>query len=302
MIVFIDLSFLLFSEQINCIYILEKPYQIQGFSASWSIMAKKSTKAVKNAETGKTAPVKSKDADKKAKSEEKPEKAEGKAEKGDKKKRRVIPWSPVRNRMRKLGANMVQGSAVTALIRHLISTIDTVTKRSMELVKYSGRSKITDTDIQRAIEDADKGMSQSNTLSQVESGIAAMVEMFGTQPGFAVPDWYLTQKKRKSLNTSVESEKVVVEEEVEDEESEDETEESDEEVDEDADEEAEEETDEEEESDEDADEDADEAEEEDADEEADEEADEDEESDEESDEDAEETPAKETAAEPAKTA
>ena len=68
------------------------------------------------------------------------------------KKRRVFAWSPLRALMKKAGAQIVSREAVEALLFFLEERSKALTASSLKFAKHAKRKKITQADMQLAIE------------------------------------------------------------------------------------------------------------------------------------------------------
>ena len=68
------------------------------------------------------------------------------------KKRRVFAWSPLRALMKKSGAEIVSRDAVEALLYYLEERSKKLTGAALKFAKHAKRKKITQGDIQLAID------------------------------------------------------------------------------------------------------------------------------------------------------
>jgi histone H3/H4 len=68
------------------------------------------------------------------------------------KKRRVFAWSPLRTLMKKAGAVIVSRDAVEALLNYLEERSKQLTAASLKFAKHAKRKKITNADMQLAID------------------------------------------------------------------------------------------------------------------------------------------------------
>jgi histone H3/H4 len=68
------------------------------------------------------------------------------------KRRRVFAWSPLRELMKKAGAEIVSRDAVEQLLFYLEERAKKLTASALKLAKHSKRKKITQDDMKLAIE------------------------------------------------------------------------------------------------------------------------------------------------------
>lgn len=68
------------------------------------------------------------------------------------KKRRALAWTPLRDLMKKAGAEIASKDAVSLLIDTLESRAKDVTGKAVDIAKHSKRKKVMDIDIKMAIE------------------------------------------------------------------------------------------------------------------------------------------------------
>jgi histone H3/H4 len=106
------------------------------------------------------------------------------------KTKRCIPLSPIRNRMRKLGADVVQNSAVEVIVEYVITIVDTITKRALANVKFDKRAKILTQDIYKAIDEVSEGLKTSVELAKIGLGIQALVDMYSKKEHMKIPQYY----------------------------------------------------------------------------------------------------------------
>lgn len=65
--------------------------------------------------------------------------------------KRILAWSPIRELMKKSGAEMVSKDAVDALISILEEKAIVLTKKALEFCRHADRKKLTKDDIDLAI-------------------------------------------------------------------------------------------------------------------------------------------------------
>ncbi len=58
--------------------------------------------------------------------------------------------APVRDLMKDAGADLVAKDAILAVVSHLETMIETISKNALELVKLSKRKKVTGADVSKA--------------------------------------------------------------------------------------------------------------------------------------------------------
>ncbi|MFX0098080.1 MAG: histone-like protein [Candidatus Hodarchaeota archaeon] len=63
-------------------------------------------------------------------------------------KRKALAWSPVRDLMKSVGAQIVARDAVDLLIKHLVEKAETITAAALKLTRHSKRTKLTKDDIE----------------------------------------------------------------------------------------------------------------------------------------------------------
>ncbi|MHA1339565.1 MAG: histone [Promethearchaeota archaeon] len=68
------------------------------------------------------------------------------------KRKRVFAWSPVRELMKKTGAEIVSRDAVDVLLYYLEERAKNLTATALKLAKHSKRKKITAEDMKLAIQ------------------------------------------------------------------------------------------------------------------------------------------------------
>jgi len=68
-------------------------------------------------------------------------------------KRRYFAWSPTRQLMTKVGAKIVNKTAVDFLISHLEEEAVEITKKAITFAKHANRKKITSADVTLAIKE-----------------------------------------------------------------------------------------------------------------------------------------------------
>ena len=66
-------------------------------------------------------------------------------------KMKVFAWSPIRELMKKSGAEMVSRDAVDELIVYLEKVAKNLTNKALEMSRHSGRKKLTKADMKMAI-------------------------------------------------------------------------------------------------------------------------------------------------------
>ncbi|MHA1793671.1 MAG: histone-like protein [Promethearchaeota archaeon] len=66
-------------------------------------------------------------------------------------KKRYLAWSPVRDLMKSVGAQIVARDAVNALIKHLEEKATAITTAALKLTRHSKRIKLTKDDIELAL-------------------------------------------------------------------------------------------------------------------------------------------------------
>ncbi|MBD3186098.1 histone [Candidatus Bathyarchaeota archaeon] len=66
--------------------------------------------------------------------------------------KRTLAWSPIRDLMKKAGADMVSKDAVDALIKLLEEKAVELTSQALEFCRHADRKKLTMDDVQLAIE------------------------------------------------------------------------------------------------------------------------------------------------------
>jgi DNA-binding protein len=64
---------------------------------------------------------------------------------------KVFAWSPIRELMKKSGAEMVSREAVDELIVVLEKMAKMLTNKAMEMTRHSGRKKLTKADMEMAL-------------------------------------------------------------------------------------------------------------------------------------------------------
>ncbi len=64
---------------------------------------------------------------------------------------KVFAWSPIRELMKKSGAEMVSRDAVDELIVYLEKFAKDLTNRALEMSRHSGRKKLTKADMEMAV-------------------------------------------------------------------------------------------------------------------------------------------------------
>jgi DNA-binding protein len=64
---------------------------------------------------------------------------------------KVFAWSPIRELMKKSGAEMVSREAVDEVIIHLEKVAKEITNKALEMSRHSGRKKLTRADIVLAL-------------------------------------------------------------------------------------------------------------------------------------------------------
>ena len=64
---------------------------------------------------------------------------------------KVFAWSPIRELMKKSGAEMVSRDAVDELIVYLEKFAKELTNRALEMSRHSGRKKLTKADMEMAV-------------------------------------------------------------------------------------------------------------------------------------------------------
>ncbi|MHA1476236.1 MAG: histone [Promethearchaeota archaeon] len=67
-------------------------------------------------------------------------------------KMKVFAWSPIRELMKKSGAEMVSRDAVDELIVYLEKVAKNLTNKALEMSRHSGRKKLTKADMTMAID------------------------------------------------------------------------------------------------------------------------------------------------------
>lgn len=65
---------------------------------------------------------------------------------------KVFAWSPIRELMKKSGAEMVSKDAVDELISFLEGYAKELTNKALEMTRHSGRKKLTKEDMEMALE------------------------------------------------------------------------------------------------------------------------------------------------------
>ena len=63
-------------------------------------------------------------------------------------KKKALAWSPVRDLMKSVGAQIVARDAVDLLINHLEETAKDITAAALKLTRHSKRTKLTKSDIE----------------------------------------------------------------------------------------------------------------------------------------------------------
>ncbi|MHA1794243.1 MAG: histone [Promethearchaeota archaeon] len=66
-------------------------------------------------------------------------------------KRKALAWSPVRDLMKSVGAQIVARDAVDALIKYLEDRAKDITSSALKLTRHSKRTKVTKDDIELAL-------------------------------------------------------------------------------------------------------------------------------------------------------
>jgi histone H3/H4 len=66
--------------------------------------------------------------------------------------KRILAWSPIRELMKKSGAEMVSKDAVDALISILEEKAIALTTKALEFCRHADRKKLTQDDMKLAIE------------------------------------------------------------------------------------------------------------------------------------------------------
>ncbi|MHA1371125.1 MAG: histone [Promethearchaeota archaeon] len=66
-------------------------------------------------------------------------------------KRKALAWSPVRDLMKSVGAQIVARDAVDFLIKYLEEAAKDVTAKALRLTRHSKRTKLTKDDIELAL-------------------------------------------------------------------------------------------------------------------------------------------------------
>ncbi|TFH30816.1 MAG: histone [Promethearchaeota archaeon] len=64
---------------------------------------------------------------------------------------KVFAWSPIRELMKKSGAEMVSKDAVDRMIEYLEKEAKKITNKALEMTRHSGRKKLTKEDIELAL-------------------------------------------------------------------------------------------------------------------------------------------------------
>ncbi len=65
---------------------------------------------------------------------------------------KVFAWSPIRELMKKSGAEMVSRDAVDELISYLEKFAKNLTNKALEMSRHSGRKKLTKSDMEMALD------------------------------------------------------------------------------------------------------------------------------------------------------
>lgn len=65
---------------------------------------------------------------------------------------KVFAWSPIRELMKKSGAEMVAKDAVDRMIEYLEVEAKKITNKALEMTRHSGRKKLTKEDIELALD------------------------------------------------------------------------------------------------------------------------------------------------------
>ena len=65
---------------------------------------------------------------------------------------KVFAWSPIRELMKKSGAEMVSRDAVDELISYLEKLAKELTNKALEMSRHSGRKKLTKADMEMALD------------------------------------------------------------------------------------------------------------------------------------------------------
>ncbi|MBD3185869.1 hypothetical protein GF325_03485 [Candidatus Bathyarchaeota archaeon] len=66
-------------------------------------------------------------------------------------KKKSLAWSPVRELMKSVGAQIVARDAVDLMIKVLVDEIKDVTTKALRLTRHSKRTKLTKDDIELAL-------------------------------------------------------------------------------------------------------------------------------------------------------
>ncbi|MHA1699966.1 MAG: histone [Promethearchaeota archaeon] len=66
-------------------------------------------------------------------------------------KRKALAWSPVRELMKSVGAQIVARDAVDLLIKYLEERAKEITSNALRLTRHSKRTKLTKDDIELAL-------------------------------------------------------------------------------------------------------------------------------------------------------
>lgn len=66
-------------------------------------------------------------------------------------RKKALAWSPIREIMKKVGANVVERKAVDRLISHLESVASEITASALRITRHGKRTKVSSEDIDLAI-------------------------------------------------------------------------------------------------------------------------------------------------------